>query len=102
LIIFTLLNITADEKVSTELKKQIIQARTAKKLTQAQLAQVSVCMRARYCCLPAAGLKACYRRVCASTRKHATAAVQQCQQGIRAGARAVAAHAEAMHLLIST
>ena len=30
----------AVEKVSTELKKQIIQARTAKKLTQAQLAQV--------------------------------------------------------------
>lgn len=30
----------ADERVSTELKKQIIQARTAKKLTQAQLAQV--------------------------------------------------------------
>jgi putative transcription factor len=28
------------EKVSTELKKQIIQARTAKKLTQAQLAQL--------------------------------------------------------------
>jgi hypothetical protein len=30
----------ADEKVSTELKKQIVQARTAKKLTQAQLGQV--------------------------------------------------------------
>lgn len=28
------------EKVSTELKKQIVQARTAKKLTQAQLAQL--------------------------------------------------------------
>lgn len=32
--------LNADEKVSTELKKQIVQARTAKKLTQAQLAQV--------------------------------------------------------------
>jgi hypothetical protein len=30
----------ADERVSTELKKQIVQARTAKKLTQAQLGQV--------------------------------------------------------------
>ena len=29
-----------DERVSTELKKQIIQARTAKKLTQSQLGQV--------------------------------------------------------------
>jgi hypothetical protein len=37
----------ADERVSTELKKQIIQARTAKKLTQAQLGQVrAACMRA--------------------------------------------------------
>ena len=33
--------VVADEKVSTELKKQITQARTAKKLTQAQLGQVS-------------------------------------------------------------
>jgi hypothetical protein len=32
--------VIADEKVSTELKKQIVQARTAKKLTQAQLGQV--------------------------------------------------------------
>jgi hypothetical protein len=30
----------ADEKVSSELKKQIVQARTNKKLTQAQLGQV--------------------------------------------------------------
>jgi hypothetical protein len=33
----------ADERVSTELKKQIVQARTAKKLTQAQLGQVRNC-----------------------------------------------------------
>jgi hypothetical protein len=32
--------VLADERVSTELKKQIVQARTAKKLTQAQLGQV--------------------------------------------------------------
>ncbi len=32
---------SADEKVGTELKKQIMQARLAKKLTQAQLANVS-------------------------------------------------------------
>ena len=31
----------ADEKVSSVLKTQIVQARTAKKMTQAQLAQVS-------------------------------------------------------------
>jgi hypothetical protein len=47
--------VTADEKVSTELKKQIIQARTAKKLTQAQLAQVRGCMRANYCGMAATG-----------------------------------------------
>lgn len=35
-----LFTVSADEKVSTELKKQITQARTAKKLTQSQLAQV--------------------------------------------------------------
>lgn len=32
----------ADERVSSDLKKQIVQARCAKKLTQAQLAQVSL------------------------------------------------------------
>ena len=32
---------SADEKVSSTLKQQIVQARTAKKMTQAQLAQVT-------------------------------------------------------------
>lgn len=39
-LMHALLYMHADDRVSTELKKQIIQARTAKKLTQAQLAQV--------------------------------------------------------------
>lgn len=39
----------ADDRVSTELKKQIVQARTAKKLTQAQLGQVGSKYHARQC-----------------------------------------------------
>lgn len=45
---------SADERVSTDLKKQIIQARTAKKLTQAQLAQVRTQEDALYSILEAA------------------------------------------------
>lgn len=38
----------ADERVSSNLKQQIVQARTAKKMTQAQLAQVSRGPRVAY------------------------------------------------------
>ena len=44
----------ADEKVSTELKKQIMQARLAKKLTQAQLANVGT-SRSAFCASNACG-----------------------------------------------
>ncbi len=40
--------LSADERVSSTLKQQIIQARTAKKMTQAQLAQVGGGSRGRY------------------------------------------------------
>lgn len=39
----------ADDTVSTELKKQIMQARLAKKLTQAQLANVGTSRAAAFC-----------------------------------------------------
>lgn len=39
---------TADERVSSTLKQQIVQARTAKKMTQAQLAQVGGGFKGRH------------------------------------------------------
>lgn len=42
------MDLWADEKVPTELKKAIMQARMDKKLTQAQLAQVLLTLPAAY------------------------------------------------------
>lgn len=59
------------ERVSSELKKQIQQARLAKKLTQAQLAQVNMRRRLHRHAVPAHGLAACFKSCasCSAARK---------------------------------